>query len=264
LSKFISNYPGKLITMLPLSAILRFMRVGLVSLKTIERLGRLSGPAAMGFALAAVAGVTAGTALGQTRIATTATLSVTSGGGAVTTVASGSVVTLTATVNAGGIPVTPGQVNFCDASAAFCTDIHLLGTAQLTGAGTAIMKFRPGLGTHSYKAVFPGTNSDAGSSSGASALAVTGTPYPLGSATTIAETGSWGSYALTATVTEYGGTAAPTGSVSFLDTSEGNSALANTNLGSPVAGIHWPTPLGLSLPTNSPSAAAVGDFNGDW
>lgn len=217
----------------------------------------------MGFALAAVAGVTAGTALGQTRIATTATLSVTSGGGAVTTVASGSVVTLTATVNAGGIPVTPGQVNFCDASAAFCTDIHLLGTAQLTGAGTAIMKFRPGLGTHSYKAVFPGTNSDAGSSSGASALAVTGTPYPLGSATTIAETGSWGSYALTATVTEYGGTAAPTGSVSFLDTSEGNSALANTNLGSPVAGIHWPTPLGLSLPTNSPSAAAVGDFNGD-
>jgi Bacterial Ig-like domain (group 3) len=184
--------------MLPLPAILRFMRVDLVSLKTIERLGRLSGPAAMGFALAAVVGVTAGTALGQTRIATTATLSVTSGGGAVTTVASGSVVTLTATVNAGGIPVTPGQVNFCDASAAFCTDIHLLGTAQLTGAGTAIMKFRPGLGTHSYKAVFPGTNSDAGSSSGASALTVTGTPYPLGSATTIAETGGWGNYALTA------------------------------------------------------------------
>jgi len=217
----------------------------------------------MGFALAAVAGVTAGTALGQTQIATTATLFVTSGGRAVTTVASGSVVTLTATVNAGGIPVTPGQVNFCDASAAFCTDIHLLGTAQLTSSGTAMMKVRPGLGTHSYKAVFLGTNSDLGSSSGASALAVTGTLYPLGSSTTIAETGSWGNYALTATVTEYGGTAAPTGSVSFLDTSERSSALANANLGSPVAGIHWPTPLGLSLPTNSPSAAAVGDFNGD-
>jgi len=63
---------------------------------------------------------------------TITTLSVTSGGNAVTTVAPGSVVTLTATVMAGSTPVTPGQVNFCDATAKFCTDIHLLGTAQLT------------------------------------------------------------------------------------------------------------------------------------
>ncbi|MGA8104017.1 MAG: hypothetical protein WB869_17800 [Candidatus Acidiferrales bacterium] len=40
---------------------------------------------------------------------TIATLSVTSGGNAVTTVAQGSVVTLTATVMTGGTPVTPGQ-----------------------------------------------------------------------------------------------------------------------------------------------------------
>jgi hypothetical protein len=202
-------------------------------------------------------------ASGQAKTVTTTTLVVTSGSGAVTTVPSGIVITLTATVQAGTSALTQGQVNFCDASAAFCTDIHLLGTAQLTSAGTAIMKFRPGLGSHSYKAVFPGTNGDSGSSSGASVLAVTGTPYPLGSLTTIAETGSWGNYALTATVTEYGGTAAPTGSVSFLDTSDGSSALANANLGAAIAGIHWPTPLGLSLPTNSPRATAVGDFNGD-
>jgi hypothetical protein len=65
---------------------------------------------------------------------TITTLSVISGGNAVTTVAPGSVVTLTATVMAGSTPVTPGQVNFCDATAKFCTDIHLLGTAQLPWA----------------------------------------------------------------------------------------------------------------------------------
>ena len=202
-------------------------------------------------------------ASGQAKTVTTTTLVVTSGSGAVTTAPSGTVITLTATVQAGTSALTHGQVNFCDASAAFCTDIHLLGTAQLTGAGTAAMKFRPGLGTHSYKAVFPGTNSYSGSSSGASALAITGTLYPRGSSTTISETGSWGNYALTATVTEYGGTAAPTGSVSFLDSSEGSLALGNGTLGAAIAGIHWPTPLGLSMPTNSPGAAAVGDFNGD-
>jgi hypothetical protein len=32
----------------------------------------------------------------------------------------------------GGTPVVPGQVNFCEATAEFWTDIHLLGKAQLT------------------------------------------------------------------------------------------------------------------------------------
>src|SRR3954452_10657116 len=42
-------------------------------------------------------------------------------------VASGSVVTLSATVKAAAVDVSRGQVNFCDASATSCTDIHLLG-----------------------------------------------------------------------------------------------------------------------------------------
>jgi galactitol-specific phosphotransferase system IIC component len=58
-------------------------------------------------------------------------LSVISRGNAVTTVAQGSVVTLTATLMTGGTPVTPGQVNFCDATAKFCTDIHLLGATAV-------------------------------------------------------------------------------------------------------------------------------------
>jgi hypothetical protein len=78
----------------------------------------------------------------------------------VTTVASGSVVTLTATVLSGATAVTTGLVNFCDATAAYCTDIHILGMAQLTSAGTATLKFVPGIGSHSYKAVFVGTTSN--------------------------------------------------------------------------------------------------------
>jgi trimeric autotransporter adhesin len=64
--------------------------------------------------------------------ATTTTLAIASGGNKVTTLASGSVITLTAIVKVGGTAVRPGQVNFCDATAAYCTDIHLLGAAQLT------------------------------------------------------------------------------------------------------------------------------------
>src|ERR1039458_4441615 len=109
--------------------------------------------------------------------ATTTTLAVTAGGVAVTVVAPGTVITLTATVNAGGAPVTPGQVNFCDATAKACSDIHLLGTAQLTSSGTAVLKFVPGGGVHSYNAVFLGTNGDAQSSSGAASLTVNGS-YP--------------------------------------------------------------------------------------
>jgi hypothetical protein len=64
--------------------------------------------------------------------ATTTTLTVTSGGSAVTSISGGTVVTLTATVVAGSTPVTTGQVEFCDASVSYCTDVHLIALAQLT------------------------------------------------------------------------------------------------------------------------------------
>ena len=92
-----------------------------------------------------------------TSAVTTTTLTVSSGGSAVTTVTSGSGVTLTAAVTSNSAKVTVGQVNFCDASVTYCTDIHLLGTAQLTSAGTAVLKLAPWVGSHSYKAVFLGT-----------------------------------------------------------------------------------------------------------
>jgi hypothetical protein len=193
---------------------------------------------------------------------TTTTLAVTSGGSPVTSVTSGSVVTLTATVTAGSSAVKTGRVNFCDATATYCTDIHLLGTAQLTSAGTAALEFVPGVGSHSYKAVFVGTNSASASSSSASALSVTG-KYPT--TATIAQSGSAGNYTLTATVAGYAnetGLASPTGTVSFLDTSNGNSVLGTAALGTGASALGW---LNSQTPQagGNPASVAVGDFNGD-
>src|SRR5580692_3011527 len=104
--------------------------------------------------------------------ATGTTLSLTSSGNAVSSVAGGTVVTLTATVQAGATALTPGQVNFCDATAASCTDIHLLGTAQLTSAGTASIKLTPAIGSHSYEAVFAGTPHGTVSTAGSTSVPV--------------------------------------------------------------------------------------------
>jgi len=70
------------------------------------------------------------------------------------TVASTAAVTLTATVVVvtGGAPVTNGSVNFCDASAPRCEDSAIVGKAQLT-AGTAKLKFIPGIGAHRKRAL---------------------------------------------------------------------------------------------------------------
>jgi sugar lactone lactonase YvrE len=194
--------------------------------------------------------------------ATSTTLAISSGGNSVTTVTSGSVVTLTAAVTAGTAKVATGQVNFCDAAAAHCTDIHILGIAQLTSAGTATFKFRPGFGSHSYKAVFLGTNTNAASSSGASPLAVTG-KYPT--TTMIVATGNPGDYTLTATVasTDKGaGAVAPSGSVSFLDTSFSNTMVGTASLSSGMTGLSFLN-RGAQVLGNDTWLVATGDFNGD-
>jgi len=180
----------------------------------------------------------------------------------VTTVTAGTAVTLTASVKAGATTVKVGQVNFCDATAAHCTDVHILATAQLTSSGTATYTFRPGIGGRSYKAVFVGTKSYAGSNSSVSSLTVTGTAGPFATSTWIAETGAWGNYTLTGTVTEAGGTVAPTGTLSFRDASNGNSVLGTASLGAAVAGVGWPNPK--SLPnTQGTNFVLVADLNRD-
>ena len=195
-------------------------------------------------------------------VATAITLAVTSGSDAVTTVTSGSAVTLTATVNAGTVAVTTGQVSFCDTTAAHCTDVHLLGTSQLTSAGTAHLTFIPGIGSHSYNAIFAGATNggthDAASTSSNVALTVTGRYPPT---TTIAQSGSAGVYTLTAVVGGVG-PFVPSGTISFLDTSNGNAVLGSATLASSNANLSL---LNNSNPVTgtTPSSVAVGDFNGD-
>ena len=194
--------------------------------------------------------------------ATTTALTLTAGGSAVTSISSKTVVTLTATVKVGFTPVTKGQVKFCDASVTYCTDIHLLGVAQLTSSGTASIKFRPGPGSHSYKAVFSGTSGASGSLSDAVTLAVESGATAVTTSTSFQESGSWGSYKLIGTVTEIGGTAPLTGTVSFIDLSKENSVLGTPSLGTSTSGWTWVNSQ-TSLPNVAPGGIAVGDFNGD-
>jgi sugar lactone lactonase YvrE len=191
------------------------------------------------------------------------TLTVTSGAGAVTTVPAGTVVTLTATVNLGPESVKAGLVNFCDASASQCTDIHLLGTAALSSNGMASLLFVPGTGTHSYKAAFVQQGAGANSVSAVSTLTVGPAKNPVYSdIASIAESGYPGGYSLTATMVGYGGTAAPNGTVSFLDTSFGNTALGTASLGSSTPGLGWVT-LQRAGVSAAPISEVTGDFNKD-
>lgn len=121
-------------------------------------------------AVLAVLGVPA--ALAQ--VATTTTLALSS-----SSVATGTVVTFTATVRNPSL-VTHGTVTFCNAAATYCEDSAIIGTAQLTSAGTASIKRVPGMGLHTYEAVFTATTANAGSNSSASPqpLEVTGLYSP--------------------------------------------------------------------------------------
>ena len=194
----------------------------------------------------------------QALTATSTALAITSAGAPASTVSSGTVVTLTATVTAGSTHVTPGLVTFCDAAAAHCNDIHVVGTAQLTSSGIAVIKFRPDAGIHSYKAVFVGTHNYETSTSSSVSLTVTGQEPTKAK---ISRSGSSGNYTLTATVGGTGSTA-PTGEVSFLDTSDGNAVLASATLGSGTAGLSFFTATEQAS-SNGVSSAAVADFNGD-
>jgi hypothetical protein len=139
-------------------------------------------------------------------------------------------ITLTATVTSSGSPVSAGIVLFCEATAIFCENNSALGIAQLTHPGaTASVKLGSGpIGNHSYKAVYRANNLYSSSLSNTVTYAVTGTHQ---STTSLASTGTPGSYNLTGTVNGLGMlSTGPTGSISFLDTSNGNNLLGTENL----------------------------------
>jgi len=140
----------------------------------------------------------ASSAAPESKTSSVTSLAMTAADSPVTSVESGKVVTLTAKVTVDGKAVSPGQVNFCEVPAKSCTDIHLLATVQLSTKGTAAYNFRPGAGSHGYKAEFLGNLTTAGSSSGSSTLQVTGKAVQVASATAISESGEWGQYKLSA------------------------------------------------------------------
>ena len=224
-----------------------------------------SPSAAVGTAIATITGISGSeTATQPLQVTvgaaptTTTTLAISAAGNAVTSIASGTPVTLTAAVASGATPLTAGQVIFCNAAASRCGPGSMLGSAQLTSTGTATFTFIPGMGSHSYVAVFTGTNAAAGSSSAASRLSVASAQS---TSTVIAQSGPPGAYSLTATVSGQG-PIAPDGSVSFLDTSNSNYVLGTATL-SPGLAVFSSTSSSIPLTGTSPSSVAVGDFNGD-
>jgi hypothetical protein len=176
-----------------------------------------------------------------------------------TSVPVGSPVTFTAAVVQGALPITVGQVDLCDAAATFCTDAHLFGTAQLTSAGTATFKFIPAIGTHTYKAVFTATTNAAAATSATATLTVTGT-YPT--TTAIAQSGAVGNYTLTATTSGSNSPLSPTGTISFLDTSNANAVIAAAPASTATHQVSFASAPSPQTAID-PYAIAVGDLNGD-
>jgi hypothetical protein len=179
---------------------------------------------------------------------TETTLALTAPGSAPTSITAGTVITLTASVTSGSSPVTQGQVLFCNALAPYCKRINALETAQLTPAGTAEIKLRPGVGPASYKAVFVPTTSFASSSSQTTSVAVVGQ-----TSMSLAASGS----TLTASVTGTGTVVPPTGTVSFLGSF---GAQSEASLGAGTVTQSFANPV---INQAFVSSVAVGDFNGD-
>src|SRR3984957_1501673 len=178
-------------------------------------------------------------------------------------VTSGAVVTLTAaTVLSNGSKVTTGLVTFCEAAAAPCKYLDIVGTAQLTVTGTAVINLVPSLGSHNYVAVFNGTKTNATSPSLAQALTVTGQYRPH---TTLVPSGSpsAGDYALSATVLGLGsGSFSPTGTLTYFDLSNGSATLGTATLGAGILTQSFAAPVPYQASAAN-IAVATGDFNGD-
>jgi hypothetical protein len=186
------------------------------------------------------------------------TLTITAAGSTVTTVSPGTTISATAKVTVNGGPVTAGLVYLCDATQSYCDAVHQLGVAVLNSSGIAVFHLVPGIGARSYKAVFAGTSMNVASTSPAVSLTVNGA---LATTTSLSTGGSPGSYTLNATVTGFGDLA-PTGTMSFIDSTVSNAVLGTApvvNSGATLSQTNSQTVSSLSYP----SAIVARDLNGD-
>ena len=188
-------------------------------------------------------------------LAATSSTSTTLGITPASPVAPGAVLTLTATVASGGTPVGAGLVTFCNTAAAHCEDSAVLGTAALTPSGTATTHLRLGPGITGIAAMFQGTKTYAASTSAAQSITVA-------PATSISATGSAGNYTLTGTVT-VPNSQALSGTVSFMDASNGNYLLGSATLASSAVPMSFSSAPTSTLPGVAGQSGVDGDFNGD-
>jgi hypothetical protein len=188
-----------------------------------------------------------------------------------TTVTAGTVLTVSATVDASGTPVHPGQVLFCNADAPRCEGSAILGQAQLPANGKASVHIRFGVGAYNIKAVFPGilhTSAQspilrAASSSVPQLLtikpkAVQTFPKTF-TLTMISASGGPSTYNFTGTVTAINGPP-PQGNVAFEDVTNGTTiGTVPLTQGTKAVSLGY---LGaLSIMKNAEAASA--DFNRD-
>ena len=105
-----------------------------------------------------------------------------------------------------------------------------------------------------------GTTANAASTSAAQSLTVSGA---FATTTSIASTGSAGNYTVTGTVVGTGsGSLSPTGTVSFLDMSNGSYLVGSATLGAATLAQTFGSQVPYTV-GNAPFAVAAGDFNGD-
>lgn len=197
------------------------------------------------------------TTIGPAPAATSTSLSVSPA----LSIGAGTQISLTATVTASASPVFPGVVDFCNTTATRCAGLALLGTSQLKSDGTAELKLTPGAGTYSLVASFRATAADQSSSSTPQSLTVTGVGG-YATSTTISSTGTQASYSVTGTVAAFG-KPVPTGTISFLDASNGNNVLGSPPLDSATLGLASTLLSGSSGITGTPAGGATADINND-
>lgn len=181
----------------------------------------------------------------------------------------GTVLTVSATVNAAGKPVHPGLVLFCNAAAPRCEGSAILAQAQLPVTGKASVHLRFGIGTYSIKAVFSGITHTsaqsptlrAASASAVQVLTVKSRGLAFTQTSIDESAGTTSTYNFTSTVTSFNGPA-PQGNLTFEDISAGTIPLATVPLSSGAKGVQF-NYLGAFTDTEDADQVNVADFNGD-
>lgn len=138
----------------------------------------------------------------------------------------------------------------------------MLGTVSLTRSGVATLRMPLSYGNHNIQAIFQDTNLYSGSSSTAQTVTVFDGSLP--SATSITSSNYLGFGGLNQAQVVVTGAPIPSmsGTLSLLDTSDGNYSLTSQSLGTEVTAFSALTSVG-GASIAQPRFTVVGDFNGD-